>query len=817
MLNRRRSPFETGVCRFAAVALTFAWALCGPAGRVQAADWTEGFSSLTDWAVQSGAMMTLSTAENNGIYPGANSAAPALAGSEMFRSTGSRPYHTGKVTGYFYDGKMRRASQCGYSYGQMLQLADASGSAFQWGVGFYQTGAVSDYFVRDSGAAFTSIGERGIPNNCATARWLTFVVEFRADGTAYRAVTDPFLTRSAVSARSQDVINAGIGRVLAGLNSLSNDQGYWDDIVWDGYDCGAPSGIAATATSSSAITWTANAAADGNQFGFALMDGAVEKALSPLNVRQASASVTETGLTANTAYTRAIRAWNGDNNSASSATLTRYTLANAGVWDGANGNVRCDNASVNIWYGPGTTFTFSNPAGFGTNGVWKASSFEYKFTESPTDSWASPGAPWQAGTISITPPSAGFWYLHVRPVNGDGVPNNGSVVAMGPFRYDPADPAPAWTFDTGAASLAPPGVYNRYNGSGWDDAKVFASSNSVAYGIRGTGVGAGQQLWTPLALGGAVQARLPVASLVVGSPAASTPAVIIGSQDGNVYARRVSDGSGIWTHFLGAGYKCTAKPGGAIGRTVGGYTGDVIFAVTDAIGQDNFLRLVRATDGSELWTFQPSGASRMGPILGSPLLVTAGTGGTIYFGTTNDGLVSGKVYAVDLATGGVKPGWPIETGGPSSSIASSVGVGGSFLYAVNEAGELYRIALDGSSVTKITQLAPTGIYGAPFHVPPSNCLIISSNAGKVYRVNAATGGIDWAVDLDSPSVPIENRGSVYVGSGDHALYELSLATGAKTAHKIIPSVVGDPVVDVIYNRIYLGGGNGKIYAFGLPL
>ena len=176
MLNRRRSRFETGVCRFAAVALTLAWALCGSAGRVQAADWSEGFTNLTNWAVQSGAMMTLSSAENNGIYPGANSAAHALAGSEMFRSTGSRPYHTGKVTGYFYDGKMRRASQCGYSYGQMLQLADASGTAFQWGVGFYQTGAVSDYFVRDSGAAFTSIGERGIPKNCATARWLTFVV-----------------------------------------------------------------------------------------------------------------------------------------------------------------------------------------------------------------------------------------------------------------------------------------------------------------------------------------------------------------------------------------------------------------------------------------------------------------------------------------------------------------------------------------------------------------------------------------------------------------------------------------------------------------
>jgi hypothetical protein len=108
----------------------------------------------------------------------------------------------------------------------------------------------------------------------------------------------------------------------------------------------------------------------------------------------------------------------------------RYTLAQVGI--GSDKNVTCDK-SVSTAYLIGGTFTFSNPAGFGTGGTWKASSFEYKWDTSATTSWDTAGTTWSTGTLAQTPTATGDYYLHVRAVNGDGVPNNTNVVDYGPF------------------------------------------------------------------------------------------------------------------------------------------------------------------------------------------------------------------------------------------------------------------------------------------------------------------------------------------------------------------------------------------------
>ncbi|NLN79490.1 MAG: hypothetical protein GX141_11295, partial [Armatimonadetes bacterium] len=209
-------------------------------------------------------------------------------------------------------------------------MIGASGTAYATGlaaVGMYSTGDRNSYFIRNN-SGYANIGQRGQPATCGVAGWVYYELEFKSDGKMYAKAQDAYVARTHNSDRTASAINNGITHVYVGLGVSTDHIGAWDDIAWTGYKPGTPTGIAASAQSTSSIKWTASAASDNNQFGFALMDGGTEKVVSPTDTRQASADLTETGLAANTNYTRSIRAWNGDHNSASSSTASRYTLQN---------------------------------------------------------------------------------------------------------------------------------------------------------------------------------------------------------------------------------------------------------------------------------------------------------------------------------------------------------------------------------------------------------------------------------------------------------------------------------------------------------
>ena len=434
-------------------------------GTVLASDWTEGFDgNLNNWLLQSGNMMTYSTAVNHGTYTGAGVAQPNLTTGEMYRFTGagSRPYHAGKVTGCFYDAQRYMPGACGNTYQQMLQFDSPLGGAFQWGVGFRSASGGGDYYKHDSGTSYTSIGTRGNPGVCSSPGWVAFVVEFTADGNCFRSAADGIVTRTDTEARPSAVINAGIGRVRIGFGGFSANQGYWDDISWTGYACGQPTGIAATPQSTSSILWTASAATDNNQFGFALMDGTTEKVVSPTNVRQSSASLTESGLSANTAYTRAIRAWNGDNNSANSSTLTKYTLSVAPT----SSTVTPDNSFACL---PNSAVIWTAVGGFGAGTLAK---YKYAWDQSATHVWTGSESDWNSGSLSTTPSAAGSWYLHVKGYNGDNVAN-------GTFDYKVAvvQGAVKWTGGSGNWDFSTTGLWQ----DGAPNAVKYCDSHDVVF------------------------------------------------------------------------------------------------------------------------------------------------------------------------------------------------------------------------------------------------------------------------------------------------------------------------------------------------
>ena len=150
---------------------------------------------------------------------------------------------------------------------------------------------------------------------------------------------------------------------------------------------------------------------------------------------------------------------------------------------------------------------------------------------------------------------------------------------------------------------------------------------------------------------------------------------LAGSQDGKVYARKVSDGSARWTHDFGGAFKVTAKPAGVIGVTVNGsYTGDVVFAATDAANDQNMLRALQAGDGTVLWTY----SGTLGPILGSPLVLPSK--GLVVFATMPGGSDTGRVVAVNIAEGSLE--WQNTAVGDVRSAVSPDGAEAT-VFAVN--------------------------------------------------------------------------------------------------------------------------------------
>lgn len=135
----------------------------------------------------------------------------------------------------------------------------------------------------------------------------------------------------------------------------------------------------------------------------------------------------ETGLSANTQYTRHIHAYNDDGDSGPSSSVSRYTLP--------RGPDASTDKQINTLYPEGTTFTFSNENTFGAGGV---AYYRYVWDKDNTHNFNDTETQWLSGTITETPTSDGNWYLHVKSYNGDGVANGTNT--YGPYVYDGTKP-----------------------------------------------------------------------------------------------------------------------------------------------------------------------------------------------------------------------------------------------------------------------------------------------------------------------------------------------------------------------------------------
>lgn len=392
---------------------------------------SDGFNgSLSNWTQTSGKEFAYSTAQNHGTYPGGGAAYMAAGESDQMYHAFARPFAQGKASGYFYDSLGGwKGGVCGQTYRQALSLRDnISGVGFILDNCFYSPSASQNYFFRTVGAGgigYTAYGTRNPNTNCSGA-WIYFESTVTPGapgasptGTFVVKVTDGAGTSTSTQNLTSDFFSFGIGRITLGLGVSSAGQGWWDDIAFEATPPNAPTMGTPTAGTTQ-ITWTFSRA-DNYLFGFDVADanGTIRSPSYSASgwLQRTATSWTETGLTANTSYTRKVRAWNGTLNGPWSNPTTAWTLSVAPT----AGTITCSAAP----YCLGEDIEWTATTGFGPGSV---AYYRYAWNQNETYTFTGEEEQWSGGTLVVQPNAHGDWWLHVQGFNG-------ADVANGTYKY----------------------------------------------------------------------------------------------------------------------------------------------------------------------------------------------------------------------------------------------------------------------------------------------------------------------------------------------------------------------------------------------
>ena len=200
-----------------------------------------------------------------------------------------------------------------------------------------------------------------------------------------------------------------------------------------------------------------------------------------------------------------------------------------------------------------------------------------------------------------------------------------------------------------------------------------------------------------------------------------------------------------------------------------------------------------AATGHRRWRYTTGGLIDAGPAV---------AGGTVYVGSYGHAFIgAGKVYALDAATGHLR--WSYTTGSGVPGLA----VAGGTVYAGSRDGKVY--ALDAAtghlrwSRTTGDSLSAPAVAGGTVYVATFR------NNNKVYALDAATGHFRWSQTTgDGASGPAVAGGTVYVAS-DRKVYALDAATG----HLRWSYTTGGPVSDpAVAGGTVCVGSNRWVYA-----
>ncbi len=188
----------------------------------------------------------------------------------------------------------------------------------------------------------------------------------------------------------------------------------------------APTGLTATALSPGSVQLSWNPATDDH--GVARYN--IYRAGTKVGEAAATTYVDSTGLNANTVYLYEVSAVDGASNEGPrSSAVPVATLSVPPSRD----TVTC-NRPEDVWQAE-PSFSFTAVGGFGSGRI---SYYRYVWNASASHSFSGSETLWSSGTLNLTAPQTGSFYLHLQGYNTQHIPNG--TLTLGPFRYDGTPP-----------------------------------------------------------------------------------------------------------------------------------------------------------------------------------------------------------------------------------------------------------------------------------------------------------------------------------------------------------------------------------------
>ncbi|MBP6964839.1 MAG: N-acetylmuramoyl-L-alanine amidase [Armatimonadetes bacterium] len=384
--------------------------------------WQDGFYDLNNWPadkVANGTFRGLETFDwdSHGTYPGDVCVATltgttSTQGSYAYRAL-AETYAAGSFDCFLADQAVSSSKQ-----GLHIRGFNGSNEAYSAFVGCYPDSPMNG--AKYAAGVFDGSSWSWAPQvQIRAIGWLNLRVEVGVN--AVRAYYNGSLIGTLPKPAAADTF--GLTRVNLGHPYNVNTEGYFDDAQFTAPPPVAPLPLAATPLSTESIRWN-YADRSPIETGYLLLDGSqAQKGSAGKN----SSSIAESGLAANTQYSRLLRGRNGTVLGPLSAGFSAYTLSVAPT----SANVTCDRSPGTPYATP--EFVFTAVGGFGAG---KVQYYRYAWDQSPTHSWTGSEAQWSAGTLDLSAASPGDWYLHVKGFNGDGVENG--ALTLGPYQYEAA-------------------------------------------------------------------------------------------------------------------------------------------------------------------------------------------------------------------------------------------------------------------------------------------------------------------------------------------------------------------------------------------
>jgi len=219
-----------------------------------------------------------------------------------------------------------------------------------------------------------------------------------------------------------------------------NPQGYYAQFDFPPIAPTAPTNPGADPITTDSIRWTwLDQSSDETGFNVWADPGSADPTTLQTTTAADATDWTMSPLDPNTQYAFQVAATNAEGDSAKTTNYARYTLCGP---PSLGDNVTCDK-TLSTLYPAGTTFSFTNPAGFGGGSIYRVSSFRYAWDTSPTYTFTGVEPVWNSDPLDESPIVSGDYYLHLQSLNAEDA--EGGTLDWGPFQIDCVAPTVAMT------------------------------------------------------------------------------------------------------------------------------------------------------------------------------------------------------------------------------------------------------------------------------------------------------------------------------------------------------------------------------------